>query len=206
MVAYPPDSREKGHPGRARKGNGNSRAESRGTHCYTQTPSTKSFLPTRSQIPQFFYQCLRAGHLSTCIIPCFRACFSNSRLSPSNPSSTPPAQTSTCALHSPHSSRHLKQLPSICCPPQFQHPGPTLVLPTPYLIKAGSVSLHCIFWSSTDLQTSRLCCELVCRSASISINDNAERKVLDSVGHLGFYLFNNHCYKVGWDGNPTAFL
>lgn len=206
MAAYPRGLREKWHAGRAGTGNGNSRAESRGTHHYTQTASTTGFVPTRSQMPQFFYQCPRAGNLSTFIIPCFTACFSNSRLSSSNPSSAPPAQTSTCALHSPHSSRHLEQLPPVCCPPQFQHPGPTLVLPTPYLIKAGSVSLHCIFWSSTDLQTSKLCCELVCRSASISINDNAEQKVLDCVGHLGFHLFNSHCYKVGWDGNTTAFL
>lgn len=118
---------KKEHAGTAGKGDGINRAERRGTHCYTQTPSTKSFVPRRSQMPQFFHQCLRAGNLSTFIIPYFTACFSNSRLSPSKPSSVSPAQISTCALHSPDSSRHLNQLPPICCPPQFQHPRPTLI-------------------------------------------------------------------------------
>lgn len=127
MSDYPPGSREKGHTGTAGKGDGINRAESRGTHCYTQTPSTKSCVPRRSQMPQFFHQRLRAGNLSTFIIPYFTACFSNSRLSPSKPSSVSPAQISTCALHSPDSSRHLNQLPPICCPPQLQHPGPTLI-------------------------------------------------------------------------------
>lgn len=107
-----------------------------------RTPSTKSFVPTRSQMPQFFHQFLRAGNLSTFIIPCFTACFGNSRLSPSHPSSAPPALISTCALHSPHSSRHLNQLPPICCPPQFQHPGPTLVLPLPHQGRVSVLTLH----------------------------------------------------------------
>lgn len=34
----------------------------------------------------------------------------------------------------------------------------------------------------------QLCCEVVFRPASISINDNAELKVLDSDRHLFFYL------------------
>lgn len=80
------------------------------------------------------------------------------------------------------------------CPMQFKHPGPTLnakscadAPPCPTTSRQGQ-SLHCIFWSSTDLQTSKLCCELIFRSASISINDNAELKVLDSNRHLFFYF------------------
>lgn len=35
-----------------------------------QTALTKRFVPTGSQIPQFFHQCLRAGNLIIFIIPC----------------------------------------------------------------------------------------------------------------------------------------
>lgn len=137
MAAHPPGSREKRYPGRASKGNGNTRAESRGICHYIQTPSTKSFVPARSQMPRFLHQCLRAGNLSTFIILCFTACSSSSRLSPSNPSSAPPAQIPTRALHSPHSSRHLNQLPTTIPAPRT-HPSALL----PHLDRVSVLTLH----------------------------------------------------------------
>lgn len=66
--------------------------------------------------------------------------------------------------------------------------GATLSLHALPRIQARPASLHCSSWSSTDLQTSNLCRGLVFISASISINDNAELKVLDSNGHLCFLI------------------
>lgn len=59
----------------------------------------------------------RACNLSTFTSPCFTACFSNSKISPSSPSSAPPAQIPIRPLHHPDSSWPLDQLPAICCPP-----------------------------------------------------------------------------------------
>lgn len=96
---------------------------------------------------------------------------------------TPPGASRSCLQSAAHLPTPLQgpgthpKCQVLCrCPPVLLH------------IEAGPVSLHCIFWSSTELQTSKLCWELVFRSASISINDNAELKVLDSDGHLGFYF------------------
>lgn len=68
----------------------------------------------------------RACNLSTYTSPCLAACFSDSKISPSSHSSASPAQIPPCCLQHTDSSRHLYQLPTICCPPQFKHPGPTL--------------------------------------------------------------------------------
>lgn len=83
-VSLPPGSREKGHPGRASKSNGNNRTESRGTHPDTSTPSTKSSAPTRSQTPQ--------GRQSECFHhPLLHSLLQQFPTFPLKPSSAPPA-------------------------------------------------------------------------------------------------------------------
>lgn len=63
--------------------------------------------------------------------------------------------------------------------PVQMHPHPLL-----YQGKASVLTLH--FPVIYRFANSKLRCELVFRSASISINDNAELKVLDSDGHFFF--------------------
>lgn len=197
-----PGSREKGHPGRARTGNGNSRAESRGTHRYTKLPQQKALFLQGPKCPSSSTNA--SGQSEYFHHPLPHSLLQQFQTFPLKPQFCPTCPDIHMCFAFPTFLQAPQAAASNLLPTTI--PAPRTHPCAPHPIKAGSVSLHCIFWSSTDLQTSRLWCELVCRSARISINDNAERKVPDSVGHLGFYLFNSHCYKVGWDGNPTAFL
>ena len=120
MSAYPPQALgEKGAQEQQAKVMATTGLKPEGPTATHKLPHTKATFLERPNCPSSPIDASgpRACNLSTFTSPCLTACFSDSKISPSSPSSAPPAQKPTCPLHHPDSCRHLNQLPAICCPP-----------------------------------------------------------------------------------------